>query len=251
MNNGYDFNAHHDSHCEGSYCNCDNRNYGHSFDCSGVVAAICVILAILVSLIFPPLGFIIFWGWVLCSKQDRTDCYNKARYRVLLLPENLYVQYYNYYIKTISFSRKGEFYGTGHKEQIAIVSKDTGFNAVCDYWSIRLPENEKVIVAPSIERAMIASDERSNRVKTLKSETAGADIGVYEARYRERRKLRELLKEIFGESEYANQIPEIQEMLKTEKTLKATYLGSLHRFGRKQGTVIYSRIKPLLEHEIA
>lgn len=54
MNNGYDFNAHHDSHCEGPYCNCDNRNYGHSFDCSGVVAAICVILAILVSLIFPP-----------------------------------------------------------------------------------------------------------------------------------------------------------------------------------------------------
>lgn len=46
MNNGYDFNAHHDSHCEGPYCNCDNRNYGHSFDCSGVVAAICVILAI-------------------------------------------------------------------------------------------------------------------------------------------------------------------------------------------------------------
>ena len=68
MNNGYDFNAHHDSHCEGAYCNCDNRNYGHSFDCSGVVEAICVILAILVSLIFPPLGFIIFWGWVLCSK---------------------------------------------------------------------------------------------------------------------------------------------------------------------------------------
>ena len=69
---------------------------------------------------------------------------------------------------------------------------------------------------------MIASDERSNRVKTLKSETAGADIGVYEARYRERRKLRELLKGIFGESEYANPISEIQEMLKTEKTLKAS-----------------------------
>lgn len=68
MNNGYDFNVHHDSHCEGPYCNCDNRNYEHSFDCSGVVAAICVIFAILVSLIFPPLGFIIFWGWVLCSK---------------------------------------------------------------------------------------------------------------------------------------------------------------------------------------
>lgn len=69
MNNGYDFDAHHDSHCEGPYCNCDNRNYGHSFDCSGVVAAICVILAILVSLIFPRLD-LLFSGDG-CSVQSK------------------------------------------------------------------------------------------------------------------------------------------------------------------------------------
>lgn len=75
MNNGYDFNAHHDSHCEGAYCNCDNRNYGHSFDCSGVVAAICVILAILVSLIFPPLD--------LSSSGDGCSAQSKIRQIVL------------------------------------------------------------------------------------------------------------------------------------------------------------------------
>lgn len=116
---------------------------------------------------------------------------------------------------------------------------------------MRLPENKKIIVAPSIERAMIANNERSNRVKMLKCETTGIDIGVFEARYRERRRLRELLEEILGESEYANPISEIQEMLKKEKTPKVIYLGSLHRFGRKQGMVIYGKIKPLLEHEIA
>lgn len=77
MNNGYDFNAHHDSHCEGPYCNCDNRNYGHSFDCSRVVAAICVILAILVSLIFPPawIYHLLGMGALLKVRSDRL-CYN-------------------------------------------------------------------------------------------------------------------------------------------------------------------------------
>ena len=70
MNNGYDFNAHHDSHCEGPYCNCDNRNYGNSFDCSGVVAAICVILAILVSLISRRLD--LSFSGDECSVQSRT-----------------------------------------------------------------------------------------------------------------------------------------------------------------------------------
>lgn len=68
-NNGYDFNAYHDSHCEGPYCNCDERRYGGApSGGSGVVAVICITLAIIASLAFPPLGFIIFWGWVFCSK---------------------------------------------------------------------------------------------------------------------------------------------------------------------------------------
>ena len=68
-NNGFDLNGYHDSHCEGPYCNCDSRRYGHSSGGgSGVVAFICIALAFVALLAFPPLGFIIFWGWVLCSK---------------------------------------------------------------------------------------------------------------------------------------------------------------------------------------
>ncbi len=67
-NRRFDNNTYHDTRCEAPYCRCDERRYGKSYDCSGVVAAICITLAILVSLIFPPLGFIIFWGWVFCSK---------------------------------------------------------------------------------------------------------------------------------------------------------------------------------------
>lgn len=35
---------------------------------SGVVAVICIGLAFIASLICPPLGFIIFWSWVIGSK---------------------------------------------------------------------------------------------------------------------------------------------------------------------------------------
>jgi len=67
-NNGYNFNSYHDSHCEGPYCSCDERRYGSKSSGSSVVAIICIGLALLMLLVFPPLGFIIFWGWVFCSK---------------------------------------------------------------------------------------------------------------------------------------------------------------------------------------
>ena len=66
--NGFDPNGYHDSHCEGPYCNCDERRYGGiGFDGSGVVAVICIGLAFIVSLACPPIGFIIFWAWVIGS----------------------------------------------------------------------------------------------------------------------------------------------------------------------------------------
>lgn len=36
----------------------------------------------------------------------------------------------DFYIAT----RVGEFYGGGHEDQVAIISKDQGFHAVRDYW---------------------------------------------------------------------------------------------------------------------
>ena len=67
-NDGYNLNSHHDSHCEGPYCNCDERKYGSRPSSSNVVGAICVCLALIMLAVFPPLGFIIFWGWVFSSK---------------------------------------------------------------------------------------------------------------------------------------------------------------------------------------
>ena len=148
-------------------------------------------------------------------------------------------------------SRVGEFYGTGHKERVAIISKDQGYKAVRDYWDVRLPSNNKIIISPSVERSLIASNDNSNRVKRLKEKLAGVDIDVFQARYEERMRLQEILRQIFGGTDYVSKMPEIKNMMETAKTPKVIYLNSLHRFGKKQGLEIYRRIKPVLHQNVA
>lgn len=148
----------------------------------------------------------------------------------------------DFYIAT----RVGEFYGTGHKDRIAIISKDKGYKAVRDYWDARLPSNHRIIISPSVERSLIASNDNSDRVRRLKAKLSGVDIDVFQAGYEERMKLQEHLRQIFAETNFANKMPEIQDMMETGKTPKIIYLNSLHRFGRKQGLEIYNRIKPVL-----
>lgn len=143
-------------------------------------------------------------------------------------------------------SRVGEFYGSGHKERVAIISKDQGYKAVRDYWDVRLPSNKKIIISPSVERSLIASNDNSERVKRLKGKLASVDIDVFQAKYEERVKMQQLLQQIFHETEYENKMAEIQDMVETIKSPKIVYLNSLHRFGRNQGLEIYRRIKPML-----
>lgn len=148
----------------------------------------------------------------------------------------------DFYIAT----RVGEFYGAGHKDRVAIISKDNGYKAVRDYWDVRLPSNNKIIISQSVERSLIASNDNSDRVKCLKEKLAGVEIDVFQARYEERMKLREILRQIFGGTDYAGKMPEIQKMMETGKTPKVIYLNSLHQFGRKQGLEIYNQIKPVI-----
>jgi len=81
----------------------------------------------------------------------------------------------DFYIAT----RIGEFYGNGHDDRVAIISKDQGFHAVRDYWDMRLPSNKKMILSPSIERSLIASNDNSDRVKKLRDKLKGVEINVF------------------------------------------------------------------------
>lgn len=122
---------------------------------------------------------------------------------------------------------------------------------VRDYWDERLSADHKIIISPSVERSLIASNDNSDRVKRLKNQLAGVDIDVFQAKYEERVKLQEILRQIFGETDYAGKMEEIRDMMETEKAPKIIYLNSLHRFGKKQGLEIYRRLKPVLYQNAA
>lgn len=147
-------------------------------------------------------------------------------------------------------SRIGEFYGSGRRDRAVIISKDQGFKAVRDYWEMRLPPDKSILIAPSIEQSLIASNDNTERVKILKRNLAGVEIDVFQAKYEERMKLRKTLQNVFRGSELADKMPEIQTMVETGKAPKIIYLDALRRFGKKQGLEIYQRLKPVLHSEI-
>lgn len=147
-------------------------------------------------------------------------------------------------------SRIGEFYGSGRRDRAVIISKDQGFKAVRDYWEMRLPPDKSILISPSIEQSLIASNDNTERVKILKRNLAGVEIDVFQAKYEERMKLRKTLQNVFRGSELADKMPEIQAMVETGKAPKIIYLDALRRFGKKQGLEIYQRLKPVLHSEI-
>ena len=77
------------------------------------------------------------------------------------------------------------------------------------------------------------------------------DLDVFQARYEERIRLQEILRQIFDGTDYASKMAEIQNMMETSKTPKIIYLNSLHRFGKKEGLEIYRRIKPVLHQNVS
>ncbi len=114
-----------------------------------------------------------------------------------------------------------------------------------------MQENNKIIIYPSVERCLIAINDNSDRVKRLKKQLSGIDIDVFQARHEEHVRLQEILRKIFGETDYANKISEIQDMMETARAPKIIYLNSLRRFGKKQGLEIYRQIKPMLYQNAA
>lgn len=149
----------------------------------------------------------------------------------------------DFYIAT----RVGEFYGSGVKPtQVAIISKDKGFNAVRDYWNGRVSSLQRIILAPSIEKSFISSNINSNRVKAIRKQTYNVDLDIFQAKYEERLRIRRELENAFSESPFIDQVGEIEELIGKTEDKRVIYRDSLHRFGRQNGLMIYNRLRPIL-----
>ncbi len=141
-------------------------------------------------------------------------------------------------------SQKGE-------TQIAIISKDKGFAAVSDYFNINSEiENIMVVVAGNIENALMTlkAPEDSIRRRMLQEKSKPLNIAVEHARMQERMVMRRKILSAFEGTEFEEISSEIFDYAERSKgsSCKLLYTGSLHNFGRVDGTAIYKILKNVI-----
>ncbi len=141
-------------------------------------------------------------------------------------------------------SKLGELFGAGFEETAVIVSHDTGFQAVRDYWDKRAIHRRRVLIANCVEDGIVSSNESSDRTRELKQLRENLSIGGFFADYTEKLRIRAVIKSLFEGTEYEEMTEEIQKLMEgNRKTSKIIYLSCLHFFGKDSGLAIYNRMK--------
>lgn len=137
------------------------------------------------------------------------------------------------------------------EKQIAIISKDKGFSAVSDYFHVNPDRKDTIVmIASNIENAlmMLKAPDDSMRRKMLKEKTKSLNIAAEYARIQERNRIRNKILSAFKGTEYEKISSEIFNYAEKSKNnpLKLLYTGSLHNFGRVDGTAIYKILKEVI-----
>lgn len=145
----------------------------------------------------------------------------------------------DFYIAT----KVGELFGAERCSNAVLVSNDTGFQAIRDFWQERSGTKHRVALSESIERGIITAGENSERAHLIRSKRKAIDIGQFYAAYQENHRLRQALQAVFDDTVYSDRLPDIQEILRSGTSPKVIYLDTLRRFGRKDGQEIYRMIK--------
>ncbi len=141
-------------------------------------------------------------------------------------------------------SRLGELIGGGYDGVSVIVSNDSGFQAVRDYWTKKSVHKNRVYLSSCIEDGIVSGNEDNERTRELKHLRENLAIGNFHAAYTEKMRMKKVLEELFAGTQYENMTAEIQNLIEgRNKTPKVIYLSSLKLFGRKNGLEIYNKIK--------
>ncbi|MDE7477029.1 MAG: hypothetical protein K2M91_03610 [Lachnospiraceae bacterium] len=135
--------------------------------------------------------------------------------------------------------------------QIVIISNDKGFKAVADFFQLKKDTKEtSIIIASNIESGLMAlnSAENAARCQELQERSQMLDIAVEHARYTERNSMKNKLRAAFLGTAYEHMISRICEYAdeNQEAAPRQLYTGSLHLFGRKDGTAIYQILKTVV-----
>lgn len=145
----------------------------------------------------------------------------------------------DFYIAT----KVGELFGAERCKNAVLISNDTGFQAIRDFWQERSGTKHRVALSESIEHGIITAGENSERARLIRTQRKMMDIGQFYAAYQENLRICQMLQEAFEGTEYSGRLQEIQDVLRAGTSPKVIYLDSLRRFGRKDGQEIYRRLK--------
>lgn len=144
-------------------------------------------------------------------------------------------------------SKAGALFGAEQCRNLVIVSNDSGFQAVRDYWQERSGTKHRVALSESIEHGILTVNENSERAERIRACRKSVDIGQFYAAYQEKQRIQRALLTAFENTEFCDRIQDIQDILKGGATPKVIYLDSLRRFGRKGGQAVYRILKSCKE----
>lgn len=145
----------------------------------------------------------------------------------------------DYYIA----SRVGEILAVDRQARIAIISEDNGFQAIFDYWKPRLVVNNQLVRCKSIAKAINFVNGENHRKILVNEKMRVLDLQTEFAKYEERRRIVERMKEIFSGTAYEKLISQISDMVISSEGAKVLYINSLKSFGKERGTEVYRKIK--------
>lgn len=132
--------------------------------------------------------------------------------------------------------------------KIGLISRDKGFESICDYLRIRSRNRLTVVTAVNIENALIALNDNSDRCNQILRDTEQLNVGTEHARINENRLFRRKIIDALTGTEYESMTNEILDYIETNRKgqPKTIYTGSLHHFGRSAGTEIYKILKSVI-----
>ena len=137
------------------------------------------------------------------------------------------------------------------ENQISIVSRDKGFEALADFFRIADGFSDLTIrIANTVELAIASMNDPENtkRRKLIEDNTQSLNLEVEQSRINERRAFIDKITKAFGGTKYENQTNEILNFIESQnvKTPRGLYTGSMHEFGREDGREIYQMLKKVV-----
>ena len=143
----------------------------------------------------------------------------------------------------------GELHASG-EQQIAMIAKDKGYQAVIDFYNVLDVEDFRIVKADNIEQALVCFSDPSNRERRriITERIKLVDLDEMSVRLRERESIQAKIRTVLIDTPYWYRTKDVCELIdeRQDGGRKSIYTGAMHSFGREEGRAIYSIIKAVV-----